>query len=122
MEGMDAPENDQLNAVSELERELLTSRTRSDRDRLAELLHEDFVEITAGGVVRDQRQTIDALRCDDPSKQTIMHDEVAVAVADGLVEVRWRSEGAGQGTMRTSLWLRDPDGWKILRHQGTPIK
>ncbi|ALG85542.1 DUF4440 domain-containing protein [Gordonia phthalatica] len=111
-----------LAAVIDLERELLTSSTRSNGDRLRELLHEDFVEINCGGVVRNRAQSIEALLREDSSERLIMHDAVAARVGDGLIALRWRSERAGQGAVRTSLWRRDEVGWQLLRHQGTPIK
>ncbi|MBM7366237.1 nuclear transport factor 2 family protein [Gordonia hydrophobica] len=118
-----ARQNADLATVIALERELSTPAVRSDRVRLAELVHEDFVEINAGGVIRDRAKTITAILNDDVrSEPRIMHEEVATRLADDLIEIRWRSERAGQSSMRTSLWRRGPNGWQNLRHQGTPIK
>lgn len=118
-----AQQNSELNAVIALERELTTPACRADRERLSALVHEAFIEINAGGVVRDRTTNITAILNDDSEADPrIMHEAVATRLADDLIEVRWRSERAGQSSMRTSLWRRSPDGWQVLRHQGTPIK
>jgi len=40
-------------------------------------------------------------------------------VTDGVVLLRWDSDSGGRRARRTSLWRRDPQGWRLVHHQGT---
>jgi len=35
--------------------------------------------------------------------------------------VRYRSLRMGQLSLRASVWKRQPRGWQIVFHQGTPV-
>jgi hypothetical protein len=55
-----------------------------------------------------------------------VHDLTGQVVAEGIVALRWDSvRGAGtpgeRRARRTSLRRRDPDGWRLVRHQGTVL-
>ena len=41
-------------------------------------------------------------------------------LSDDVVMVRWRSRSKGAVVLRTSVWVRTPQGWKLRFHQGTP--
>jgi hypothetical protein len=43
-------------------------------------------------------------------------DIEAVAIADDVVLVTYRAAD----TLRSSLWVRGDDGWRVRFHQGTP--
>lgn len=108
-----------------LERALHTPQVRGDRARLAELLDEDFSEIGSSG----QCYGRDAALAEIPLERAqvlIESEQFAVRLlADGMAQVRYRSryhvEGHAQRwVLRSSLWRRHGQRWRMLFHQGTP--
>jgi ribonuclease HI len=104
-----------LDHVIALELRLLEPETRRDRLLVRSLLHPDFHEIGASGRTWDRDETVAAL-ADDPGERPTVGDVAARRVADGVVLVTYT---AGD-SRRSSLWVRDADGWRVLFHQGTP--
>jgi hypothetical protein len=103
-----------------LERELQTAECRRDRTRLMALLAEDFLEVGASGRVWNRASTLELLDAepgDDPVIE--VHDLTGRVVGDGFVLTRWDSDRGGRRARRTSLWRRDPGGWRLVHHQGT---
>ena len=95
-----------------LTRELLSDEVRTDRDRLNDVLHHDFVAHSADGEIisRDHgtweptSQDFDVLSVDE--------------YADGLVGMRWLHHVDGE-RLSYSLWQKLPGGWKLRFAQVT---
>lgn len=106
------------------ERELLTPTCRANAARLNELLAEDFVEFGATGRVWDRRGMLAALTNDtnaDTDATIADADMSGRVLADGLVLLTYRSSTAQRSALRSSLWRRDADGWRVFFHQGTVV-
>lgn len=41
-------------------------------------------------------------------------------LAEDVVLLRWRSRSRGAIALRSSVWVRTPQGWKLRFRQGTP--
>jgi hypothetical protein len=104
--------------VLRLERELQTPACRRDRARVSALLADDFIEVGASGRVWDRAATLDLLGAESGPVIEV-HDLTGQVIADGLVMARWDSARGGRRARRTSLWRRDPAGWRLVHHQGT---
>lgn len=113
------PESSDLDLVLALERELQTPACRSDAARLEELLAPEFTEFGASGQVWSRTEIIAELAGEDEGVIEV-HDLEARAVADDVVLVLWRSRMADRQALRSSLWHREPSGWRLVHHQGTP--
>ncbi len=112
----------ELAAVEALERELQTVACRGDGRRLLQVLAKDFVKIGASGRVWDVVSIVDALLEEGPDSPPIeVRDLVARYVTDDLVLVRWESVCGERHALRTSLWRRDLDGWRLTHHQATSL-
>ena len=106
--------------VLQLERELQTAECRRDRARVIALLAEDFAEVGASGRVWDLASTLELLDAGSGDDSVIeVHDLTGRIVGDGFVLTRWDSDRGGRRARRTSLWRRDPAGWRLVHHQGT---
>jgi hypothetical protein len=106
--------------VLQLERELQTVECRRDRARVIALLAEDFEEVGASGRVWDLASTLELLDGESDDEAVIeVHNLTGRIVGDGFVIARWDSDRGGRRARRTSLWRRDPDGWRLVHHQGT---
>lgn len=109
-----------LSTVLELERELQTAHCRSDTDRLADLLAEDFAEVGASGAVWDKASILDLLGSEDSVDIEVLELSGRAISAD-FVLVHWISETYEMRARRTSLWRRTASGWELIHHQGTPL-
>jgi len=110
--------------VLELERELQTPECRRDRARVIALLADDFIEVGASGRVWDRPSTLQLLGTEaQKSTDAVIevHDLAGRVIGDGFVMARWDSARGGRRARRTSLWRRDPAGWRLVHHQGTPL-
>jgi ribonuclease HI len=105
--------------VARLERELLDPAVRSDSSRVAGLLHPDFAEIGRSGRLWGRDDTLQALASEESE---IVELEVLATdvVADGVILLTARTTDVRGGTLRSSLWQRSGDRWRLRFHQGTP--
>jgi len=114
----DASSSD-VQTIVGLERSLLTEAVRTDRDRLAALLHPDFVEVGASGRLWTRSRLLAS-----PSP-AIGHHEFEQLGADwlapDLVLLRYRLRTPERTELRTSLWQRHQGTWMVRFHQGTPV-
>jgi len=110
----------ELEEVVALELELLRPATRAAPDRLDRLLHPDFREVGASGRVWERAALIDAVAAEEPGEPRAAEDVAARRVAPGVVLLTYTARRAGRATRRSSLWVRDAGGWRVLFHQGTP--
>jgi hypothetical protein len=106
--------------VLRLERELQTAECRRDRTRVGALLAEDFIEVGVSGRVWDRASVLELLGAGSGDDDLIeVHDLTGRVIGDGVVMACWDSERRGRRARRTSLWRRDPAGWRLVHHQGT---
>jgi hypothetical protein len=101
--------------VVALELSLLDPDVRRSPERVQRLLHPDFREFGASGRAWD-REAIVASLAADPGTAWEASEVEAREVARGVVLVTYRAGGS----LRSSLWVEGPDGWRVLFHQGTP--
>ena len=101
--------------VAALEQALLRDDVRADRERVAALLHPDFVEFGASGRVWTRGRMLAEIA---PLSAPVIFELVAAdQVSPDAVLLTWRQDDR---VLRSSLWLRTSDGWRLRFHQGTP--
>lgn len=111
-----------LALVLELERELQTKACRNNTARVLELLAPDFSEVGASGRVWDLPSTLELLESQAHDDQEIEVTGLAGRVlGDDFILASWDSSYAGRQARRTSVWRRDPTGWRQVHHQGTVL-
>jgi ribonuclease HI len=111
-----------LAAVRALEVELLEPSTRADPERVARLLHPDFVEIGASGSVWGRDTVIRSLAA-DPGRPVEASGLSASVLSEDVVLVTYiASERPGRkASRRSSLWVRVTGRWQVRFHQGTAL-
>ena len=85
------------------------------------LLADDFEEVGASGRVWDRASALELVASESGADEIVVRDLTGRLLADGLVLLRWDSDRGGRRARRTSLWRRDPQGWRQVHHQGTPL-
>lgn len=109
-----------LDTVVRLERLLLDPAVRADSERVAALLHPDFLEHGASGRVWDRAGVVESIPA-DPVVAGEAGDFVPVRLAEDVVLLTYRLRGQ-RGSTRSSVWVRDPvAGWRMRFHQGTLV-
>ncbi|MEA5454184.1 ribonuclease HI family protein [Sinomonas sp. JGH33] len=108
-----------IEAVVELEQELLEPETRGDFGQLAYLLHPEYREIGQSGRLWDRDEIVDAL-VQEPELNVAFELVEATPLGPDLIQVLYRTESAEGSCLRCSLWQRTDGRWRIRFHQGTP--
>jgi ribonuclease HI len=106
-------------AVVDGELALLDPDVRGDVAAALRWLHEDFREFGASGTVWD-RYTIAAVF--GPGTERVRAEAMRpVRLGPDAVLLTYAARGSQRVSLRTSVWVRTPDGWRLLHHQGTPV-
>ena len=85
----------------------------------------DYWEVGASGQVYGRDFVIDTLvrRGKVPGDEDwVVSDVRCRPLGPGTYALTYRLDQDGRLTRRLTLWRREPDGWKILYHQGTVIQ
>jgi hypothetical protein len=100
-----------------LEQELLSASTWRDPARLAELLHDEFVEVGKSGKRWTKSTSIAALLAETDAPTGGMSFSVSpLANDESVVLAEWSMPGA----RRSSIWVKVAAvGWQLRYHQGT---
>ena len=111
--------------LRELELELLQNSVRKDGLRLQSLLAEAFVEFGSSGRVFTRAEIIETLAGEEPIHWGV-EDFSVVSLAEGVALVTYRavravSDAPQSESLRSSLWVREGDRWRMRFHQGTRI-
>jgi len=102
--------------IRELEDRLLLPEVRGSAAALDALISRDFVEFGSTGQVYD-RQTIVLAMLKDPNPRVPTLTEFQVReLSPDVALVTYRTSGS----VRSSVWRRENDTWRIVFHQGTP--
>ena len=109
-----------------LEEILLSPELRRDRARAGALLTADFLEFGSSGRIWSRTETLDLLATENYTPPAIEDFRCALLAADiALVTyrgVRAGAQGSHRGvTLRSSLWQKQEELWKIRFHQGTRV-
>jgi hypothetical protein len=119
------PADQDVQAVIELERQLQKPEVRAGPAAVEALLHPGFSEFGASGRHWGRAEMIAALAAEQPAGEEpviITTDMTGTRLADDVIHLTYVSQRAGRRALRSSIWLRTPDGWRVYFHQGTLIR
>ena len=109
----------------DLEKELLIDEIRMSREKLNELLHDDFMEITQSGTIYKKLDALKGLSTSKTVDIEAFNFSVKV-LTEGLVRVLFETKATDikknivKEALRSSLWKFEGGKWQIIFHQGTP--
>lgn len=113
------PDEDDETFLIRAERALLEPSVRADPDAVLSLLHEEFCEFGASGR-RWDRSAIAAELSARPALDVETVDMTTVRVAPSVVLLTYVARTPERVSLRSSLWIRGGEGWRLFFHQGTP--
>jgi len=105
----------------DLEERVAGPAARSSRAEIEELLADDFVEFGSSGKVLDRAAVIAGQSSQGPRAWSIADFKLTL-LADDVALVTYIATQAGRGSsLRSSIWKRSGERWRIAFHQGTRI-
>ena len=112
------PEASEEHPVIALQRVLLSDGIRTDRDAYAAHLHPQFVAHDAQGRASGKGRTLATLA---PLPEPVRIEVEGVdELAPWVVMLRWRARSASAVTLRSSVWVKHADTWRLRFEQQTP--
>ena len=117
------PTQDDCDIVKDCELALLSGAVRGDRTSATLLLHKDFREFGASGVVWDRESVLDMMEAEAAEGRVDVKavDLVATGLGPGVVLVTYDSVTPTRRAHRSSVWLREGGRWQARHHQGTVV-
>ncbi len=119
---MELSEHDRR-TLERLEEELWREETRFDRQRMEEMIAEDFFEFGRSGRFYRREETL-ALPLMPLCAVIPLADFQARSLSADVAQVTYNSavtcDGIVQYARRSSIWSRTQTGWMLRFHQGTP--
>ena len=121
--------NSSCQVIEELEREWRDALCRKDMDRLASLVHPNFVLIgtrSSGPFMMGRNEWLEAIqRREVDSIELDVRDATAIGnVMIGTVHARWRSKDLGRViedcVLLTDVWVKEDGEWQAIRRHSTP--
>jgi len=111
--------------IYKLETDLLKPEVRASVEKLNELLADDFIEYGSAGLVYDKNTILERLPQGNSPSYTLLDFDFVVLSKD-IVQTRFKTDrvnldGTKTTSLRTSLWRKANDKWRMFFHQGTPI-
>ena len=101
-----------------LEERLLRVEVRENKDKLAEILADDFVEIGSSGQMFSKDECLEF----GVSKAVMVMDNFEIEIlAENVVLATYFVENrtSGKNSLRSSIWKFIDNRWQMLFHQGT---
>jgi len=117
---------DLLNLLVDLERNLHRKSIRRSKEKLNELLHDDFEEIGASGRTYNKDQIIEELQNEMPFTINASDFELRIFSED-IAQLKYKTKNTARNnlmrtTLRSSIWKNEGSKWKMVFHQGTIIQ
>ena len=113
--------------IQRLELDLLQSDLNTHSGLIDELLAQNFEEIDNQGQLHSRADVIDWLKRKDPDLHWAFRDFRVKVLGDDLLLAIYTlrkpdtASNPTPGSIRTSLWQRRDNQWKMLFHQATKI-
>ncbi|MCX6756118.1 MAG: DUF4440 domain-containing protein [Candidatus Nomurabacteria bacterium] len=110
-----------------LEMSLLTPEVRSSAAKLDELLSDDFIEFGSSGLVYDKKHILERLPSNTDSVVYKVEDFNVKILSEDCALATFKTEKIvndvlNSTSLRSSIWKKESENWRMFFHQGTHIK
>ena len=118
--------NELQNTIYELETSLLKTEVRSSFEQLNNLLADDFKEFGSSGLVYTKQDVLERLPSNTNKVVYDVSDFEIKSLSEDIVMANFKTDRIINDTekmqsLRTSLWRKEGDKWRMFFHQGTSI-
>ncbi|MFO1257682.1 MAG: GNAT family N-acetyltransferase [Gammaproteobacteria bacterium] len=103
-------------SMEALERSLLDSSIRQSTEQLGKLIADDFLEFGSSGKVYNKQ---DCIKPDETSRKFVVSDFKIKELSKDVMLATYKTTEDGIASLRSSIWQRYGDEWKMIFHQGT---
>ena len=113
--------------IKQLELKLLHTDPKTDPALIDDVISDAVEEITSSGQVSSRNDVVNWLLNKDSHIQWSLSDFRIKALTDDLVMAIYTAQklndpdSASKGSMRTSIWKRQGNNWKMIFHQVSKI-
>lgn len=112
-----------FNIIIDLEKKLLNPALRKNSHLLNELLDDTFIEFGTSGRIYDKKIIIEKLSEEIPTDIEAF-DFIPVKISSDVVQIRFKTQrkmddGSLTSSLRSSIWKKSDQGWRMVFHQGT---
>ena len=107
-----------------LEEELLRPEVRRSPEKMGALLADDFVEFGRSGRIYSKAEILVTAAQPFAGRLSLL-EFAAKTLSPSIALVTYRSirhdvDGSARHALRSSIWRRTEQGWRLVFHQGTP--
>ncbi|MBQ0928473.1 nuclear transport factor 2 family protein [Saccharopolyspora endophytica] len=96
---------------------------RGDAEAVRALLHPEFREFGASGVVWDRESIVRATEASSGGEERIeASDFHPTRLGPDAILLTCTTRYRGASALRTSVWVRHAGEWLLLHHQGTAVR
>lgn len=119
----DAPKESRINeagilpkSIEALERSLLDSSIRQSTEQLGKLIADDFLEFGSSGKIYNKQ---DCIKPDEYPRKFVVSDFKIKELSKDVTLATYKTTEDGIASLRSSIWQRYGDEWKMIFHQST---
>lgn len=125
----DEPNSELRDQVYNLEHDLAAAEVKQDRDFFQNSLADNFIFVAHNGLVFTKQQIVGSLRYIDVQRYEIQNMKVRQLGPDAALatyDLNIRGDIAGEHLpakqYASSVWVKTPEGWRLIFHQSTPAR
>jgi GNAT superfamily N-acetyltransferase len=106
--------------IQQLEISLLEQSVRQSATQLNSLIADDFTEFGSSGEIYNKRNILESLPTEEIRNFVVSDFEVKELSKDVMLAT-YKTAEAGLTFLRSSIWKRYDDDWRMVFHQGTKM-
>jgi ketosteroid isomerase-like protein len=118
------------NEIIAVEKQWAKAFLELDMATIAELMDDSYTLIQQNGQVESKQQVLESLQTQQRQWETATSDPQDVRLYGNVAVVvgHWQSKGKNHGqefdytACYLAIWVKHPQGWRIVADQSTPIK
>jgi hypothetical protein len=107
--------------IQSLEEHLLRSDVRKSEEEIHQLISEDYKEFGQSGRIFNKQDIITGLLNETPTQLDLSNFNFKLLSPDiALATYVVFNHSRQRRSLRSSIWMRKGEAWKMVFHQGTP--
>ena len=108
--------------ILNLEKELLNPEIRKDKNRIKELIFEDFIEYCSSGFIYKYKDNDTFTGSNTENWEIVDFKVKQLSENVCLALYKLSKHDDNKNSLRSSVWKKVDKKWKMIFHQGTPEK